>query len=219
MKACTAYAWLKKQLLMCGILAVIAMISACSTTQSDVRRVSIATDRSSAIDTLLAVTGQNIRTSFQDSSALHTLHSDADTVLAIARIVARHYGFTLVAESEAEYVLDIKSAVPDGGACVDGVESAELNASYTLSLLTLGSFPATAVHCLVVNAELYDKRSRDERMLMGAFESNAGSVELVAGINDLKVYQRTVKPDDERRGLEASFGALLSELIDEGAFQ
>ena len=58
-----------------------------------------------------------------------------------------------------------------------------------------------------------------EKELMGEFESNTGSVELVAGVNDLKVYQRAVKPEDERLGLEASIGGLLSELIEEGAFQ
>lgn len=199
-------------------LACLTCLPGCSTTQSDVRQVAIATDRSSAENTRLAVVGPNMTVSFQDSGSLHTLHSRADTVLAIGRIVARHYGFLIVSESEADFVLEVRKAFPDGGACISGVESAELDASYTLSLLTLGAFPATAVHCLVVQAALY-AREGGEKELMGEFESNAGSVELVAGINDLKVYQRTVKAEDERRGLEASFGGLLSELIEEGAFQ
>ena len=98
-----------------------------------------------------------MRTSFQNSGRLYKLHSDANTIVAIARIVARHYGFTVVEPQQAEYIIEIHSALPDGGACVSGVEAAELDASYTISILTLGAFPATAVHCLVVDASLYSQ--------------------------------------------------------------
>jgi len=197
----------------------VLLLSACSTTQSDVRIVSQSADLGAAKGVPLSVVGKGMQTSYQDSGRLYTLHTNREDIIAISRVVARHYGFKLVPPEKARYEIEISSAVPDGGACMSGVDSAEINVSYSLSLLTLGAFPATAVHCLVVEVALYKMLDQGERELMAEFSDNSGQVEAIAGVNDLKSYQRTVKAEDERRGLEVSFGQLLKTMIDEGAFE
>lgn len=203
-----------------GVLCLLSvlLLSGCSTTGSDVRQMSTITDLSSAAGVLVAVTGEQIQISSQDGGRLYKLHSRPAEVLESARVVAEHYGFVVVDVARADYVFNVKSAVPDGGACMGGVDAAELNVSYTLSLLTLGAFPATAVHCMVVVIELYS-RINGEQELMGEFMSNSGSVEVMAGANDLRNYQRTVDASDEKRALEESIGSLYSEIINEDAFR
>ena len=95
---------------------LILALSACSTTTSSVRDVMGEVDRSELSFIRMAVTGSEIQTAFQDSSRLYELHSRSDEVLDVAKLVTRYYGFTLVSEEDADFVLDIKQAIPDGGA-------------------------------------------------------------------------------------------------------
>ena len=206
----------RPSVLICIVVAL--FLGGCSTTGSDVRLVSTKTDLSTARGVLVAITGEQIQISLQDSSRLYKLHSSSAEVLDLARTIAIHYGFELVDVAAADYVFNVTSAVPDGGACMEGVDSAELDVSYTLSLLTLGAFPATAVHCLVVTMELYSVRD-GEQDLMGEFISNAGSVEVVSGVKNLRNYRRLVDARDEKRALEVSIGTLYSEVISEDAFR
>jgi len=194
------------------------LMASCSTTTSDVRQLAVGKGLESAKGVLLAIEGDSIQTSSQGDSRILSLHSSGQEILDIARNVARLYGFNVVNIAQANYVIDISSAVPDGGACIQGAESAELGLSYSLSLITFGAFPATGVHCLVVEAGLYSYLA-EEKTLMAEFVSDVGQVEVFAGSNEIDNYRRVVKPGDELRGIEASIGGLLSEIIREGAFE
>lgn len=196
------------------VILLCSAILGCSATQSDVRQ-----QKAEQLpkNVKMAILGGGLTTSSQEGGKLYILHHSPLQVLAIAKEVALLYGFELVDEQDAEYLIELNKATPDGGACVSGLEAAEFNVSYSLSLLTLGAFPATNVHCVVIEAGLF-KQANPERELMAEFLSNAGEIEVYAGVNDLKSYQRTVKPEDEAKALELSLGALYAEMIREGAF-
>lgn len=200
-----------------SLIGALLLIAACSASQSNVRQSAESTDRSSANGVKLAIDVTQLQTSSQEGGGLFTLHASRAEVQAIAERIAGFYGFEPVPEAEASFKLDIKRAVPDGGACTEGVEAAEVNVSYTLSLLTLGAFPATKFYCMLVVVDLYDTRT-GQTFEMGEFFSNKGLVEAYAGINTLKSYRRSVDRAEEVKGLESSFGEIMSEIINEGAF-
>lgn len=194
------------------------LLSACSTTTSNVRDVMEEVDRSELSYIRMAITGDVIQTALQDSERLFELHSTRSEILDLIRTVARYYGFTLVDESEADFILDIQQAVPDGGACVHGVESVRDGFTYSTSVITFGIVPAKAAHCIVVTAELY-QGYKDETTIIGEFISNRGWVRIYAGVGELDNYRKTVKKRDEIRAIEASAAGLLNLLIEEGAFK
>lgn len=198
------------------MLAVLGL-SACSTSKSSVRELAERTETLSAQGVKLAFLVDRLQTSSQEGGGLYTLHSSRQAVKFLAGRLGRFYGFEVVEPGQAEFILELKQTVPDGGACSEGVEAAEVSASYTLSLLTLGAFPATKFFCLLVVADLYEVRD-GERIEMGEFFSNEGVVEAYGSINALKSYQLSVDAQNEVKGLETSLGALMSEVIQEGAF-
>lgn len=200
------------------ILALSVVLTACSTTTSNVRDVMTEVDRSELGYIRMAVTGDVIQTSLQDSERLFELHSNRTDVLELVRTVVRYYGFTLVDESEADFVLDIQQAVPDGGACVHGVESFRDGFTYSTSVVTFGIVPAKAAHCIVITAELY-QGYKDETTVIGEFISNRGWVRIYAGVGEIDNYRKTVKERDEIKAIEASTAGLLNLLIEEGAFK
>lgn len=201
-----------------AVLLVSLVLSACSTTTSNVRDVMAEVDRSELNYIRLALTGQSIQTSSQDSGRLYELHNSEQEVLELARAVAHFYGFTLVPPASADFILDINEAVPDGGACVYGVESVRDGFTYSASVATFGVVPAKAAHCMVVVGSLYSGAIAEEN-LIGEFISNVGWVRIYAGAGELPDYRRTVTKRDEVKALEASFAGLLNELINEGAFK
>lgn len=212
------YSMMKSQLLSVVLLALLFMLSACSTTTSNVRDVMAEVDRSELAYVRIAVTGEKIQTALQDSGRLYELHSRSSEVLELAQAVAKYYGFSVVDPSEADFVLDLQQAVPDGGACVYGMEAARDSFTYSTSVITFGVVPAKAAHCLVVSAELYEGE-KNETNVLGEFISNRGWVRIYAGIGELPNYRKTVTERDEIKALEASFAGLYNLLINEGAFK
>lgn len=200
------------------IILTCLTLGACSTTTSDVRDVMAEVDRSDLAYIRLAITGQEIQTSSQDSGRLYELHSTAKNILSLSNTVAHFYGFTLVAPDQADFILDIVQAVPDGGACVYGAEAVRDNFTYSTSVITFGMVPAKAAHCMVIVANLYAGPVAEEN-LIGEFLSNTGWVRIYAGAGELPDYRKTVTERDEVKALEASFAGLLNELINEGAFK
>lgn len=197
-----------------GLVLSVCLV-ACSSTGSNIRQFH-AGDRVEGVTLSIGVAG--LSTSFQGSSRILTLHHSAAEVLAIAESVAALYGFRVMPAEQADFLIELHQVIPDGGDCVSTADAAELGISYSISLLTFGAFPATAVHCMVVEATL-SANDPEEPFVMGDFVSNAGEIEVYAGINDLDNYQGTVKPNDEARSLEVSIAAMLSEMIREGAFE
>ena len=116
------------------------------------------------------------------------------------------------------FYMNILAAMPDGGACLEGLSTAAKNLSYTGSVLTFGVAPASAEHCLIVKAELYQYQD-GLRVLVGEFSSNLGRVGLYAGANEIDNYKLNVDKADEVRSLEVSFGGLLNTMLSEGAFE
>jgi len=116
------------------------------------------------------------------------------------------------------FYLNILAAMPDGGACLDGLDSAAKNLSFTSSVLTLGIAPASTEHCLIVKAELYVYQD-NQRVIVGEFSSNLGRVGLYAGANQIDNYQLNVNKRDEVRSLEVSFVGLLNTMLLEDAFE
>ena len=206
---------MKRIVLVLGVALSIVLCASCSSTNSNVR---VQAEQVSVSGVSIAIIGDVIQTSSQGNGRIFTLHHSAQEILAIARNVAALYGFVVVDPVSADYIIDFNQAVSDGGACIEGTDSVELDLSYSISVLTFGAFPATGVHCMVVTAELSANFS-DEPQLMGEFVSNKGIVEVYAGANEIVNYKRTVQRKDEARGLEFSIGALLTEMINEGAFE
>jgi len=116
------------------------------------------------------------------------------------------------------FYINILTAMPDGGACLEGLATAAKNLSYTGSVLTFGIAPASAEHCLVVQAALYQYQD-NQRVLVGEFSSNLGRVGLYAGANEIDNYQLNVDKRDEIRSLEVSFGDLLNRMLAAEAFE
>jgi len=116
------------------------------------------------------------------------------------------------------FYINIITAMPDGGLCLEGLASAAKNLSYTGSILTFGIAPASTEHCLIVRAELYQYQD-NQRVLVGEFSSNLGRVGLYAGANEIDNYQLNVDKRDEVRSLEVSFGGLLNTMLAEGVFE
>ncbi|MFT5718215.1 MAG: CHASE2 domain-containing sensor protein [Oleiphilaceae bacterium] len=218
--------------------ALCIVLSACSSSASDVHQIIEAVDRSSIQGVQLVIEGDDIQLTSQTIGSIFTLHQNAQEVRQLAELVAQQYGFIVVEakanveldeagvqndnpeidEQNASFYLNILTAMPDGGACLGGLASAAKNLSYTGSVLTLGLAPASAEHCLIVTAELY-KYQDNERVLIGEFNSNLGRVGLYAGANEIDNYQLNVDKRDEIRSLEVSFASLLNTMLAEEAFE
>lgn len=221
-----------------SIIATVTLCSllvACSSTTSDVRQIIDTVDRSSIQGLKLAVGGEGIQLSSQTRSSIFTLHQNSEEVMHVARLVAQRYGFSVLEKGDisqitslntdlaaqgvegAEFYLKVLSAVPDGGSCLKGFDSAAKNLSFTGSVLTLGVAPASTEHCLVVEVELYHYED-SQPVLIGGFSSNLGRVELYAGANEIDNYQLNVDKRDEIKSLEVTFGGLLNTMLADGAF-
>ncbi|MFT7185589.1 MAG: hypothetical protein ACI84K_000969 [Pseudohongiellaceae bacterium] len=204
------------------------VLAACSSTTSDVRQIIDTVDRSSIQGVQLMIGGEGIQLTSQTSSSIFTLHQNAEEVRRLAGLVAQRYGFTVLEENgrsalegavpeNTGFYMNILSAMPDGGECLEGLAAAAKNLSYTGSVLTFGVAPASAEHCLVVKAELYQYLD-NQRVLVGEFSSNLGRVEVYAGANEIDNYQLNADKRDEVRSLEVSFGGLLNTMLIEDAF-
>jgi len=198
------------------------LLSACSSTRSDVHQIIDLADKSSTKGVKLVLEESDIQLSYQTNARIYSLHQSADGVRVITRLVLARYGVEVLdAGSESGddvFSLKLLTAMPDGGACVEGFSVATQNLSYTGSVLTLGITPASVEHCLIVKAELYQQQ-RDERVFIGEFVSNLGRVDVYAGANEIDNYQLTVDKRDEIRSLEVSVAGLLNNMIFEGAFE
>jgi len=219
---------------------------ACSTTTSDVHQIIEAEDRSSIQGVQLVIGGGNIQLTSQTSGSIFTLHQNAEEVRRVAELVAQRYGFAVVEEKVSSelnedelgdnpikeitsetneqgdvntgFYIDILTAMPDGGACLEGFSSVAKNLSFTASVLTIGIVPASAEHCLIVKAALYQYQD-NQRVLVDEFSSNLGRVGVYVGANKIDNYQFNVKKRDEVRSLEVSFGDLLNTMLAEEAFE
>jgi hypothetical protein len=214
------------------LVLVYVLLSACSTTTSDVHQLMASVDRSAIKGVRLVVEGEKIQLSSQSDTRIHTLHQSKEDVLQLAALVAKRYGFDVLDSVEpvnqtngsdfltdrAVFSINIAEAMPDGGACVEGLSYAAQNLSYAGSVLTLGVSPASIEHCIVVRAELF-RHHRGEQELVGEYTSNAGRVAVYAGANEVDNYQLTVSRRDEIRGLEVSIGGLLNAMISDFAFE
>lgn len=226
--------------------SICAILLACSSTSSDVNQIIETVDRSSVQGLQLVIVGEGIQLTSQTNSSIFTLHQNAEEVRRIAELVAQRYGFVVVEEkglseidgadledspdkdshSEASeqgdvntgFYLNILTAMPDGGTCLDGFAAVAKNLSFTGSVLTFGIAPASTEHCLIVQAELYVYQD-NQRVLVGEFSSNLGRVGLYAGANQIDNYQLNVDKRDEIRSLEVSFGGLLNAMLVEEAFE
>ena len=227
-------------------LVVCLIITACSSTTSDVHQVIEATDRTMIQDVDLEISAEGIQLTSQTTGSIFTLRQSKNEVIQVAKLVAQRYGFNVtqtqsqstssqigplneekaslttadVAETvsvKTGFVMNIITAMPDGGACLEGISSAAKNLSYTGSVLTFGIAPASAEHCIVVTAQLY-RFEDDDRVLVGEFTDNLGRVGLYAGANEIDNYQLNVDVKDEVRSLELSIGGLINKMLAEDAF-
>lgn len=197
-------------------------LQACSTSTSDVRQVMGTADRVKAGAISLSIGAEHIRTSSQGNVRIRQLHHNGDEIVRLAQQVARFYGFDLVDASDgsrqADYYLDLTKAVPDGGACMEWIDSAKGGITYTVSVISFGLIPAKGGHCLVMNAVLF-RDDIDGRTLVGEYRSDEGRVSVFAGPNEVDNYRRVVARSDEERILEASIGGLFNRLLADPAFQ
>lgn len=200
-----------------GLLIGLALLTACSTTSTHVRSMLNEHDVERVAGTPLFIEGQQIQTSSQGDVRIFTLHHRPAEIVALSETVARAFGFLLVDRAAADYHLRLKRAVPDGGACVEGWSAAGEGASFTASVLTLGVLPASATQCLLVEADLFVILAGEEQLL-ATFISDAGQVNIIAGARDVDRYRSSVDRDDELQALEVSVGAMLQDMIREGAF-
>jgi len=207
------------RMLLAGLAFVAILLqTGCSTSTANVRDVMDEVDRSELGFISMAIVGDDVQVSSQDSERLFELHNNEAQVIALAKNVARVYGFDMQPAGQAEFVLDLLQVLPDGGACLQMSESVRDGVTYTASVMTFGMVPAKGAHCLVAVAALYRGRVADEN-LIAEFVANDGWVRLYAGVGDLPDYRKTVTYRDEVRAMEASFGGLFNELINEGAFK
>lgn len=165
----------------------------------------------------IAVRANQARTSSQAHGRIYTLHHGGAELKSLAEGVAKYYGFSVEPENQAQFLLEVNEAVPDGGACFEGVRSVGHGLSYSLSVLTFGVTPALNGHCLFVTASLY-RRVAGEFEIVGDFFSNEGKVDVLAGANEVDNYQLTVEKVDEARGLEVSIAGLFNQMLYEEAF-
>lgn len=224
----------------------VCSIFACSTTTPNVNQIIETVDRSSIQGVQLVIGGDDIQLTSQTSGSIFTLHQNAVEVRHVAELVAQRYGFVVVEEkgsSELDedevggspikektfetneqgdvntgFYINILTAMPDGGACLEGFSSVAKNLSFTASVLTIGIVPASAEHCIIVKAALYQYQD-NQRVLVDEFSANLGRVGVYAGANKIDNYQFNVKKRDEIRSLEVSFGSLLNTMLIEEAFE
>ena len=224
----------------CSIFFCIGL-SGCSTTTSDVHQVMASIDRSAIQGVSLAIETIKVQRTSQTSGHIFTLHHTAEEIKHIAQLVAQRYGFSVVknvdnsineesshhkntnempedSHVKAGYYINVLNAMPDGGACLEGLAATAKNISYTSSVLTFGVAPASVEHCLIVTAELYQYQD-GQPVSIGLFSSDLGRVAVYAGVNEIDNYQLSVDKKDEIRSLEVSIGGLLNKMLLENAFE
>jgi len=193
------------------------VLGACATTTSDVRAVMEEVDLSRVKNIALHIGGEKIQTSSQGNIRIYALHRTGEEAKAVLETVARAYGFRIVDLAAADYYLELRRAVPDGGECVEGLDAARQGVTYSASVMTLGMVPSRGGFCIVTNAWLHYV-DRGEPDLLAEFSSDAGRIDIYAGAKDVDKYQRAVTRQDELKALEASFAGLLNVMVTEGAF-
>ncbi|MFV1872085.1 MAG: hypothetical protein ACMZ64_01990 [Oleiphilus sp.] len=209
---------------MLRLMTLIFILSACSSTQYESAALMSEIEVSELNSVKLHVATQDIVIASQANERLFKLHHNHAEVHEMIENIASRFGFQLSSLANAEYRLDVSSARPDGGKCLEGFSSFNKGMTFTFSVLTLGVLPATNGYCLEVNAslsyrqELYGELS-SEMSLLADFQSNAGRVSVLAGANEVDNYQRTVTIEDEAKALETSITHLFLDMIKQGAFE
>ncbi len=193
------------------------LLTACATTTNDVRDVMEEVDLSRVKNIALHIGGEQIQTNSQGNTRIYALHHNGEEAKQVLETVARAYGFRIVDMSQADYYLELRKAVPDGGECVTGLDAARQGVTYSASVMTLGMVPSRGGFCLVTSAWLHYVVG-GEPELLAEFMSNAGQIQIYAGAKDVDKYQRAVTKRDELKALEASFAGLLNVMLEEGAF-
>lgn len=209
------------------LLALASSILACSSASNNLRDVASRQHAQALADISVAINTKAMQAHAQEDGELLSLHASREQVGLMAQQLLSYYGFEQAtlsngdsssAQQTADFSLVIDKVQPLSKNCVAGVaDEAELDASYTLSVLTLGVFPATKVYCVLVEATLYDMRA-GEAFEMGQFFSKAGQLEAYASVQTLTSYRRSVSAQEEGKAIEVSLASVLNELIDEGAF-
>lgn len=204
-------------------LVLLVALAACSTTQYEAERLSKEIANAKQKPVKIAIDTQNIILSSQANERLFKLHHNQAEVHEMVENIAKRYGFQLTSVSDAEYLLKVYDAKPDGGACVKGLSAFNKNATFTLSVITFGILPATNGYCIAVEAELLYKprvygQLMDEMNSLARFHSDAGKIDVLAGANEVDNYQRIVTAEDEARALEISLVMLFQDMIRKGAF-
>lgn len=209
------------------LLVLVLVLSACSSATNNLREVASRQHAPALADISVAINTRAMQAHAQEDGELLSLHASREQVGLMLQQLLSYYGFEqalvsnktgAMAQQAADFSLVVDKVQPLSKNCVEGVaDEAELDASYTLSLLTLGAFPATKVYCVLVEATLYDMRAGDA-FEMGQFFSKAGQLEAYASVQTLTSYRRSVSAQEERKAIEVSLASLLNELIDEGAF-
>jgi len=106
-------------------LAVICLIVlGCSTTSSDVRDVLDDSDRDELKSIAMNIDSQDMLLSSQGDSRIFKLHQNAAQVHKLVDNIAKQFGAEIVDLADAQYLLKLESALPDGGACLAGAASA-----------------------------------------------------------------------------------------------
>lgn len=200
------------------VLCLLSLCQACSTTTSDSRSYLENAGTSRISSSAMFFDRSQLITASQEGGGLFKLHHSAADVQQMVTNVASKFGFQSVQRDQASYVVELKSAFPDGGACENEDETAGSNASFTASVLTFGILPASMSHCYLVSVALYE-RIDGEWLLIGEFFSNQGRVNVYAGANEVQSYSLIVTKRDEALGLETSIAALFKQMVDDGAFE
>lgn len=199
-------------------LVLVLLMQACSTTSSDLRGYIKDYKAGSISSRALYIDRSQTVLASQTDGGLFELHHSGAELEVMTKNVAGKFGFDLVSKPESTYIMNLKTAYPDGGACDQGSYSAADGLSYTASILTFGIVPATNTHCYRVSVDLYE-RIGGELLLVGEFVSVEGRVDVYAGANEVDNYRLTVTKRDEAFALETSLAALFSHMLSEGAFE
>lgn len=203
---------------------LLSLLLACSSTQYESASLIKKNEMADLSSVRLHIDTKNIVLASQANERLFKLHHNQAEVQEMFENIAKRFGFHLSDSEVAEYKLEIESARPDGGKCLEGFSSFNKGLTFTLSIITLGVLPATNGYCLEVNTKLFYRPEiygelGPEMTHLADFSENKGKVSVIAGANEVDNYQRTVTLDDEARALETSIAALFSEMIEQGAFE